>query len=152
MRLQAIEVGQQEDGSLVAGIGRHQFRGRVNGFLLVVGLLVILHQRLQRGHLHHAVGILRHEGLKAADLRRRVLLLDRTHVSVVLGRVFDNRGLSRRSRLGRCCLPLWWLRRLGGILGRCQCSQPKHNRNQNLFHQCMAPWPLGIEILGSNMP
>ena len=38
--------------------------GRVDRLLLIVGLLVVLHQSLQRGDLHDAIGILRHETLR----------------------------------------------------------------------------------------
>ena len=77
-------------------------------FCWLFGLLVVLHQGLQRGDLHHAIGILRHESFQTADLRRWIFLLDGSHISVVLGWVFDDRRL-RGATLVR--LPLSGLRR-----------------------------------------
>src|SRR5581483_8360468 len=123
----------------------------------VIGLLVRDHQEFQRVFFHHAIGVLLQKSLQAADLCVGIGLLDRSHVSVVLGRILDLffllgltgclTGLSGRltglgGGLARLCGLLGrWLLGSSRLRLRLRCplveyhrSQYKHNRNEHLLH------------------
>src|SRR5579863_9531218 len=84
-----LVVGQQNQCPAVVWIRRQEQIGSAVHLVLLPRLLVSPHQHFQRVLFHHAVRILGQEGFQAADLGRRILLLNRYNVGVVLRGIFD---------------------------------------------------------------